>query len=131
MSLFIKQLNGHVIDIEFDSNMTIYGVKSRVEKSTSIPVCDLRLIYAGKALSDDEKKLSDYGLQKDTSIYLVTRTVTRPNVSNGGGFANSDASPASDEKKVAKDLLKPPRDDGSDPENSYAFIICNGRKNKD
>jgi hypothetical protein len=87
--------NFHYYTLQFKA--TIAALHQSIAASTSVPIAEQRLIFKGKVLSDDQRKIRDCGLSNDIVIHLVRRTVPQipsPRVNN---VANEEVGGAADQ----------------------------------
>lgn len=69
MQILVKYVNEKVISLKVEPTDKIIDVKQQIQNIDGIPTDVIRLMFAGKEL-EDESRLQDYSIQKDSIIFL-------------------------------------------------------------
>ncbi|AYV83287.1 MAG: hypothetical protein Hyperionvirus5_93 [Hyperionvirus sp.] len=72
LQIFVKTLTGKTITLDCSSYDLIYNIKQMIQKREGIPVDDLRVVFAGKQL-EDENRMCDYNIQTNSTFHVTLK----------------------------------------------------------
>jgi len=72
MPIFVKTLTGKEFTLEVEPNNTIYEIKTMIQEKENILQEYQKIIFAGNEL-EDINSLSDYNIQRDSTLHLVLK----------------------------------------------------------
>jgi hypothetical protein len=72
MAIYVENANGSVKSVAVNTTTeTIASLKEKIDNAFKIPVFQQRLVFNGSHLSDDDKLLADYGVQRFATVKVI------------------------------------------------------------
>jgi large subunit ribosomal protein L40e len=80
-TFFVRNLQNQTTQVTLDPGLTVREVKDRLGKDQGISSDQIRLVFAGKELKDDDK-MTDYNVGPGSNVNMVLRL-------QGGSFLSN------------------------------------------
>ncbi|KAI9791685.1 MAG: hypothetical protein M1833_001351 [Piccolia ochrophora] len=71
IQIYVKNISGDTIPLTVSSDLQISNLISLLSARTTRPPSSLRLVHAGKHLSNTASTLADYGISQDMTLHLA------------------------------------------------------------
>ena len=86
MKVTVTTLGDQMFTLEVNEDMELENFKALVEFESQIPASEMAILWSGRPLQDNKKKLAEYGI-KDGEVLLLQRMQGGPRRGPGGGGA--------------------------------------------
>jgi len=71
MQIFVKTVSGDTVPMTVPQGLSVQNLTTLLSVRTALPESDLRLVFAGKHLSSPSSTLSDYHIQRESTIHVA------------------------------------------------------------
>jgi len=121
MKVIVKTLDRNVVDVTVEDDSTLFDLKKSIQEIKNHPAEQMTIIFQGKKLEENDKKLSEYLIVDGASIVLMM-TKPKPTVPTTPIVSTSTTSTASTASTVLSQVGTETQNASTDVSNELTTV---------